>query len=106
VGGATITWGAWTTLDVATGKIVWQTGDPDKALDIGSASVAKGVLYAPSISGNMHALDTATGAILWSFQSGGSVLDGASISNGTVFWGLVIRRLLRERRTIRFMPFN
>ena len=32
-------------------------------------------------------MNAATGAFLWSFQSGGSVLDGPSISNGVVFWG-------------------
>ena len=35
----------------------------------------------------MYALDAATGAMLWSFASGGSCLSGAAISNGTVYWG-------------------
>ncbi len=87
VGGTTTTWGAWTALDVNTGHILWQTADPDQAFDTGSVSVANGLLFAPSISGNMHVLDTSTGSILWSFQSGGSVLDGPSISKGVVYWG-------------------
>ena len=50
-------------------------------------SVANGVLYAPSVSGNMHALESTTGNIMWTFASGGSVVDGPSIADGTVYWG-------------------
>ena len=35
----------------------------------------------------MYALNAATGALLWSFASGGSCLSGAAISNGTLYWG-------------------
>jgi polyvinyl alcohol dehydrogenase (cytochrome) len=79
--------GAWTALDVSTGKILWQTADPDGAMALGAVSVANNVVYAPSVSGKMLALDASTGQILWSFQSGGAVIDGPSIANGTVFWG-------------------
>ena len=85
--GTKISWGAWSALDAATGKILWQTADPAHGLDMGSVSVANGVLYAPSLSGNMHALDAATGRVLWTFQSGGAVLDGPAIVDGTLFWG-------------------
>ena len=44
VGGSSTTAGAWTALDVNTGHIVWQAADPDNAFDIGSVSVANGVL--------------------------------------------------------------
>lgn len=87
VTGQTITWGAWSALDVNTGRLLWQTPDPDQALAMGSVSVANGVLYAPSFSGDFHALDAATGNILWTFQSGGSVIDGPSIADGVIFWG-------------------
>ena len=43
--------------------------------------------YAGSQSGSMYALDAATGKILWSFASGGTVLDGPSIADGVVYWG-------------------
>jgi polyvinyl alcohol dehydrogenase (cytochrome) len=36
---------------------------------------------------NMFALDAATGKILWSYPAGGSVIAGAAIANGTVYWG-------------------
>jgi polyvinyl alcohol dehydrogenase (cytochrome) len=92
INGQTVTSGAWSALDVSSGKILWQTADPDGALDMGSVSVANGVVYAPSFSGKMLALNSATGAVLWSFQSGGSVLDGPSIVNGMVFWGSGYRK--------------
>jgi polyvinyl alcohol dehydrogenase (cytochrome) len=86
--GQQITWGAWSALDVATGKILWQTADPTVgALDMGSVSVANGVMYAGSYSGQMYALDTSSGKILWNFPSGGSVIDGPSIMDGVVYWG-------------------
>jgi polyvinyl alcohol dehydrogenase (cytochrome) len=92
IDGTTITWGAWSALDAATGKILWQTPDPARAQAMGSVSVANGVLYVPSISGNMHALDSATGRMLWTFQSGGAVLDGPAIVDGTLFWGSGYRK--------------
>jgi polyvinyl alcohol dehydrogenase (cytochrome) len=86
--GAEITWGAWSALDVFTGRLIWQTADPTiGAFDPASVSVANGVMYAGSQSGSMYALDAATGKILWSFASGGTVLDGPAIVDGVVYWG-------------------
>jgi polyvinyl alcohol dehydrogenase (cytochrome) len=86
--GRKITWGSWSALDVATGKILWQIADPTKGtFDIGSVSVANGVMYAPSLSGQMYALNALSGKILWNFASGGSVIDGPSIVDGAVYWG-------------------
>jgi len=86
--GETITWGSWGALSVRTGKMVWQTADPTKgAIDMGAVSVANGVVYAGSYSGLMYAMDARTGKILWSFDSGGSVLDGPAIADGVVYWG-------------------
>ena len=86
--GQHITWGAWSALDVATGKILWQTADPTVGtIDTGSVSVANGVMYAGSYSGQMYALDTRSGKILWNFASGGTVIDGPSIVDGALYWG-------------------
>jgi polyvinyl alcohol dehydrogenase (cytochrome) len=49
--------------------------------------VANGVLYASSQSGDMLAIDAASGKILWKFASGGTVMGGPSIVDGTVYWG-------------------
>ena len=86
--GQTIDWGSWSALDAATGKILWQTPDPTSGtVDPGAVSTANGVLYAGSYSGNMYALNARTGRILWSFASGGSVIDAPSIVNGVLYWG-------------------
>src|SRR5437879_13039677 len=80
VSGQKITWGAWSALDVATGKILWQTADPTAGtIDRGSVSVANGVMYAGSNSGQVYAFDATTGNILWNFASGSTVNDGQSI---------------------------
>lgn len=87
--GAHIASGSWSALDAATGKILWQTADPNPGIDFGAVSAANGVVYAGSqfSSGYMYALDAATGKILWSFKSGGSVDDGPSIVGNFVYWG-------------------
>lgn len=88
--GDTIDYGSWSALDAATVKILWQTADPAPGSeDFGAVSVANGVVYAGSQGspGYMYGLDAQTGKILWSFASGGSVIDGPSIVNGFVYWG-------------------
>lgn len=84
--------GSWSALDPATGQILWQTADPNGAIDLGPMTVANGLVYVPSMAGgssspNMFALNAATGAIKWSFASGGSVIAGASIAYDTIYWG-------------------
>jgi polyvinyl alcohol dehydrogenase (cytochrome) len=84
--------GSWSALDPATGKLLWQTPDPNGSLDLGPVTVANNVVYAGSMGGapqaqNMFALDAKTGAVLWGFAAGGSVIAGASIVNDTVYWG-------------------
>jgi polyvinyl alcohol dehydrogenase (cytochrome) len=92
--GQQISWGSWSALDVATGNILWQTADPTAgATDTGSVSVANGVMYAGSNSGQMYALDTTTGKILWNFASGGSVIDGPSIVDSVLYWGSGYRNI-------------
>ena len=81
--------GIWSALDAVTGDIVWQTRPTHGGGTSGPATAANGVVFGCSLDpgGWMYALDAATGAILWSFESGGSCLSGAAISNGTVYWG-------------------
>jgi polyvinyl alcohol dehydrogenase (cytochrome) len=93
-GGPTINYGSWAALDPRTGKILWQVADPTPgANDPGAMSVANGVVYAGSYSGAMHALDARTGALLFTFDSGGSVIGAPSIVNGTVYWGSGYRNI-------------
>jgi polyvinyl alcohol dehydrogenase (cytochrome) len=84
--------GSWSALDPSTGKILWQTADPNGSLDLGPVAVANGVVYAGSMGGapgarSMFGLDARTGAVLWGYSSGASVIAGASIVGDTVYWG-------------------
>jgi polyvinyl alcohol dehydrogenase (cytochrome) len=85
------TGGAWLALDASTGKIIWETADPAGPTfgDIGQTATANGVVYAGSSdkAGHVFAMDAGTGAIKWSFATGGSIGSGASIVDGTVYWG-------------------
>jgi len=87
--GETITWGAYSALDAATGRVLWQTPDPAGSYPLGAVTVANGVVYAESIAaqGPLYAFDAATGHLLWNFESHGSALGGAAVVNGTVYWG-------------------
>lgn len=87
--GTSTTDGIWSGLDAATGEILWQTVPTYGGSTSGPVTTANGVVFGCSLEpqGHMYALDAASGAILWSFASGGSCLSGAAISNGTVFWG-------------------
>jgi polyvinyl alcohol dehydrogenase (cytochrome) len=87
---ALITGGSWAALDPSTGAILWQTADPTGAADLGALTVANGVVYAGSMAhadDQMFALHAATGTVLWRFRPGGSVVAGAAVVDGTVYWG-------------------
>lgn len=89
--GETVTGGFWSALDAATGQILWQTaGDPAVTTpNPAPVTVANGVVFGGTLdaNGTMYALDAATGQTLWTFESGGSIISGASIVQGTVYWG-------------------
>ena len=88
--GRTCKGGAWSALNPATGRILWQTCDPAGATDTAALTVADGLLYAGSLArtgANMYVLNAATGRVLWSFASGGSVAAGPAIVAGSVYWG-------------------
>jgi polyvinyl alcohol dehydrogenase (cytochrome) len=86
---------SWAALNPATGAIIWQVPDlgystinPDEhALAMGPLTIANGVVYVPSMSGDMYALDAATGATLWSFKAPGSVNAAPAVVKGKVYWG-------------------
>ena len=97
----TVTGGSWAALDPTTGKILWQTADPQTETvrgfaspvgvwDLAPVTVANGLVYASSMAktGNeAYALEAATGAILWGYSVGSSVNSGPAVVNGSVYWG-------------------
>jgi len=92
--GTTTTNGVWSGIDAITGQLLWQTVPPFGGTPFGGASsgpvtTANGVVFGCALDaqGHMYALNGATGAVLWTFASGGSCLSGAAISEGRLFWG-------------------
>jgi len=97
------TGGSWSALDALTGRILWQTADPQLETvpgfttevgvwDLAPVSVANGVVYAGSMAklasqNQFFALDAATGEILWQYPALASVNAGPAIVDGTVYWG-------------------
>ena len=84
--------GSIAALDPATGAILWQVADPAFSINLGPVSVSNGVVYASSMSGaagatTMFALDASNGNFLWGFAPGVSVNAGATIADGSVYWG-------------------
>jgi polyvinyl alcohol dehydrogenase (cytochrome) len=82
--------GGWAALDSATGKILWATPDPKGSRAEAPVAIANGVMYGCNldpVNGTMYALNAQTGAVLWSFNSGGACEAGASIADGVVYWG-------------------
>jgi polyvinyl alcohol dehydrogenase (cytochrome) len=109
--GTRVNGGIWAALDAETGKLLWQTPDPSSfrpmkgllfslywgaglgpgyfGVDMGPVTAVNGLVFAGSMDpeGHMYALDGATGAIRWSFASGGSVMSAPAVVDGTLFWG-------------------
>ncbi len=84
--------GYWSALDVATGKIVWQTPDPFSqypvkgehvnrliygrnlgrghfAAPIGPLTLYNDILFAGSLSGHLYAMNAETGEIVWTYAT-------------------------------------
>jgi polyvinyl alcohol dehydrogenase (cytochrome) len=96
-----VTGGSWMALDPATGKILWQTADPQTETlpaptgtvgvwDLAPVSAANGVVFTASLAktGNeLYALDAGAGSILWAFPVGSSVNAAPAVVDGSVYWG-------------------
>ncbi len=72
-------------LDAAGGEVLWRH-EMDGAI-YAPITTAPGLVYAASTSGTMAVLDAETGAELWSHQAPDQVGGGASVVDGTVYWG-------------------
>ncbi|KAL2330009.1 hypothetical protein Fmac_017590 [Flemingia macrophylla] len=85
----TTTSGGWVAMDSSNGKILWSTANPSNSTSNGPVSLANDVVFAGSVDkmGSIYAINGKSGKILWSYQTGGSVYGGMSISNGCIYLG-------------------
>ncbi len=81
--------GGWSALNAATGRILWTTPAPTGVGAPGAVTAVHGVIFGCSAddSGHMHALKASSGEILWDYPSGDTCYSGASVVDGTVYWG-------------------
>lgn len=108
--GQKIKGGYWGALNLQNGELLWQTPDPSTkfpllgekinhliygknlgrgyfAAAMGPLTYYNGMIFAGSLTGEMLALDSSSGKILWSFKAKGSVVSAPSIVNDQLFWG-------------------
>jgi polyvinyl alcohol dehydrogenase (cytochrome) len=100
--------GFFNKIDAATGKILWQTRDPNAlilppnyllhASPFGAVTLANGVLYGTSLFHTLYAINAYNGQIVFKFTSGtiqgtntpvtisGAGMAPPSIVNGTLYW--------------------
>jgi alcohol dehydrogenase (cytochrome c) len=70
--------GVFAALDLRTNKLVWQQHWPDRCLS-GSVTTAGGLVFVGRSDGRLTALDAASGAMLWEFQTGAGMNAPASV---------------------------
>ncbi|CAK9322648.1 unnamed protein product [Citrullus colocynthis] len=81
--------GGWVAMEAKTGNIIWSTANLNDATAPGPVTVANGVVFAGSTyrQGPIYAMDAKTGKMLWSYDTGGSVYGGISVSKGCIYVG-------------------
>jgi len=77
--------GGLTTVDAATGKVLWQQRFP--TMDFGGATVANDVVFTSTYAGKVYAFDTATGKRLWSAQAPAGINSFPAIDGDTLLVG-------------------
>jgi outer membrane protein assembly factor BamB len=70
------TYGTITAIDVNTGKQAYHIKTKD-AMRGGLTSTDSGLTFFGELDGKINAMDTKTGKILWTFQTGGSTIQAA-----------------------------
>ncbi|KAJ8761001.1 hypothetical protein K2173_022039 [Erythroxylum novogranatense] len=85
----TTTAGAWVALEANSGQILWSTANPSNDTSHGPVSVVNDLLFAGSVAPNgpLYAMDTRTGEIVWSYNTGATIYGGVSASYGCIYLG-------------------
>ena len=70
--------GIFAALDMHTNRLVWQQEWPERCYS-GSVATAGGLVFVGRSDGRLTALDAASGALLWAFQTGAGVNATVSV---------------------------
>ena len=73
--------------DVTDTHKVWSRDGDDFYRTMSTAAIADGVLYIPSLSGFLHALDADTGEEFWTYDTFAAVWGSAFAADGKVYLG-------------------
>lgn len=83
--------GSVSALDGATGKILWQTVNPDRGAVFGPVTVTgtgdNRLVFAGTSRNFIRAYNAKDGKILWEFDTGGAVGGGPTVVDGVVYVG-------------------
>ena len=71
-------------LDLQTGAERWRLDGTDED-SFGAAGVADGLVFVPSDSGALRALDAATGELRWTYTSSQAIASAPAIADGIVY---------------------
>lgn len=72
--------------EISTGNLLWTSPDLGDGVTAVPA-VANGKVFVGTWSGNIYALDSNTGIILWQFPAGGVIFSSPSVIGNTVYVG-------------------
>ena len=73
--------------DVTDTHAVWHRGGEDFYRTMSTAAIRDGVLYIPSLSGFLHALDPETGQEFWTYDAFAAVWGSPFVADGKVYLG-------------------
>ena len=73
--------------DVTDTHAVWHRGGEDFYRTMSTAAIRDGVLYIPSLSGFLHALDPETGEEFWTYDAFAAVWGSPFVADGKVYLG-------------------
>ncbi|MBA0750487.1 hypothetical protein Gogos_001898, partial [Gossypium gossypioides] len=76
-------------MDAKSSEILWSIMDPSNSRVSSPVTIANGVLFVGSTykQGPIYSIDVKNGRILWSYETGATVYDGMSVSNGCIYVG-------------------
>ena len=75
------------TGDVTDTHVVWHRGGEDFLRTMSTAAIHDGVVYIPSLSGFLHALDAQTGDEFWTYDAFAAVWGSPFVADGKVYLG-------------------